>query len=81
MKCTTCNENVGNQALRLVEPGYGVKQFCSFECLIEYSVAQLLQRWRGQINRVWRLTQQGKERVGCRPGYGSRMEVREDARP
>ena len=41
MKCTTCNENVGNQALRLVEPGYGGKQFCSFECLITHAVATL----------------------------------------
>jgi hypothetical protein len=49
MKCTTCNEKV-RDALQL-ELGYGLKKFCSFECLIEYSVAQLLNRWRGQINQ------------------------------
>ena len=80
MKCTTCNEKVGSDALQL-GLGYGFKKFCSFECLIEYSVAQLVNRWRGQIHRVWRLAQEGRVQNGCRPGYGSRVEVPEDTRP
>ena len=71
MKCTTCNENVGNEVLRLSERGGRVKEFCSFECVIDYSVARLLQEWNRQLQRLWTLSHGGRERHACRSGWGT----------
>lgn len=71
MKCTTCKENVGDEGFRLSERGSRIKEFCSFECVIEYSVTQLLRRWRRQIQRLWTVSHGGKERRDCRSGWGT----------
>lgn len=58
MKCAECDATVGNQALQLKQNAGGAEAFCSFECLITYSVKQVQQRLRRQQRRVRILVQE-----------------------
>jgi len=53
MRCAECDEVISNPPLRLEHGGDPVL-FCSFECLITYSVGQVQQRLEHQ-NRRWRV--------------------------
>lgn len=73
-KCTECSNNCKNEPLVLLQAGHNLN-FCSWECLIAYSVSRVRRRIARENRKMQRFLQKHVEFRNTQPRRAVRHRV------